>query len=154
MQILKLACIVLAAIYTTACNNKMAEKPATSTENTNVNNSHVNKATSKIEVINIHDFDKAVTGKKVQLVDVRSNMEYKKGHLQDAQLCDFMADDFTTQLEALNLKKDEPVYIYCHSGGRSGEAAQIMKGLGYQHIIDMENGYSNWSKNNLPTTLE
>lgn len=156
MKILTLIAIASLAIFASACNSNTKSASTTETNTTTSANTieTVAENTSKIEVISPADFDKAVTGNKVQLLDVRSNMEYKKGHLKDAALCDFNGDNFVKEVEALNFDKEAPVYVYCHAGGRSAEAAKILKDLGYKHIFDMDNGYAEWSASNLPTTLD
>jgi phage shock protein E len=39
--------------------------------------------------------------------------------------------------------KDKPVVVYCRTGRRSAEAAQILERLGYSTILDM-GGISSW----------
>ena len=79
-----------------------------------------------------------------QLVDVRTPEEFAKGHVDGAKNINFNAADFDNQITQLD--KTKPVFIYCHSGGRSGKAYKKMKANGFTTVYDMEGGYSAYSK--------
>ncbi|MFC4221445.1 rhodanese-like domain-containing protein [Flagellimonas marina] len=93
----------------------------------------INKATVQLEVI----------GKQVQLVDVRTPMEYKQGHIDDAVNFNVNDEGFVKQIETLD--KTKPVYLYCKMGGRSNRAAELLKSKGFTQIYDYTGGYSDWS---------
>ena len=76
------------------------------------------------------------------LLDVRTDQEYAEGHLKGATQIDFYASDFKAQVEKLD--PETPVYVYCRSGGRSGNAANIMKGLGFKAVYNLEGGITAW----------
>ncbi|MDO5100319.1 MAG: rhodanese-like domain-containing protein [Eubacteriales bacterium] len=65
------------------------------------------------------------------LLDVRTVAEYKDGHvpgsinipLQNIQ-----------QVTSKVREKSTPLYVYCHSGGRSAQAAAGLKQLGYTNV--------------------
>jgi rhodanese-related sulfurtransferase len=75
-------------------------------------------------------------------------METDKGVIGDPVLNDLYGDDFKENLKSLN--KEKPVYVYCHSGGRSSKAASIMKEMGFEKVYNLENGFSSWKKEDLP----
>ncbi|MDT0293335.1 rhodanese-like domain-containing protein [Mesonia ostreae] len=96
-----------------------------------------------IEILSATEFKEAVTNKEVQLVDVRTPEEFKEGEIDDALNIDFLQNEsFTTQFEKLD--KEEPVYIYCRSGNRSGKAAKQLKQMGFKEIYDLDGGYMNY----------
>ena len=86
--------------------------------------------------------------KDAQLIDVRTPGEVKKGYLKSAKNLNLFDDDFKQQLEKLDKKK--PVYVYCHSGGRSSECAGMLKEMGFKNVTDMDGGFSKWQKSGLP----
>ncbi|MBT8252947.1 MAG: rhodanese-like domain-containing protein [Flavobacteriaceae bacterium] len=100
--------------------------------------------TPTIEVLDKPAFKDAIKSGKVQLVDVRTPEEFAGGHIEKATNIDFLADDFSEAI--LEVNKDKPVYIYCRSGNRSGQAAQIMQKLGFKTIYDLKGGYLAWSE--------
>ncbi|MEZ4810124.1 MAG: rhodanese-like domain-containing protein [Allomuricauda sp.] len=92
----------------------------------------IDKATMETEVI----------GKDVQLVDVRTPMEYNNGHIDDAVNFDVNGSSFPKQIKTLD--KEKPVYLYCKMGGRSNRAAEILKSKGFKKIFDYTGGYDDW----------
>ncbi len=78
------------------------------------------------------------------LVDIRTPEEYKKGFIDKAMNIDFYAADFRERMDKLD--KSHPLFVYCHSGGRSGQSVSILKELGFKEIYDLDGGYSGWQK--------
>lgn len=100
-----------------------------------------------ITVLNYNDFKEAIVGKNVQLIDLRTDKEYKAGFIDDAIQMNFLeTEKFTEQIKSLD--KNKPVYIYCHSGGRSGRASKLLLKKGFIKIYDFTGGYKSWVKIN------
>ena len=66
---------------------------------------------------------------KAYLVDVRTPEEYNLKHLKYAANINIKSADFADQVKKLD--KSKQVYLYCHSGNRSGRAADSLQTLGY-----------------------
>ena len=62
--------------------------------------------------------------KNYTLVDVRTPEEFEQGALPNAVNISVTALDFPFEINQLD--KDEPILIYCKSGGRSARAAISM----------------------------
>ncbi|MBT8229455.1 MAG: rhodanese-like domain-containing protein, partial [Bacteroidia bacterium] len=75
---------------------------------------------SGIQLLDKNTFEDAISRRRIQLVDVRTPEEYEAGHIEKATNIDFLADNFEQNIQEIN--KDRPVFIYCRSGGRSGQA--------------------------------
>jgi len=82
---------------------------------------------------------------EVQLWDVRSNEEWKAGHLPGAQHV------FLGKLpQVLRDSVDErPIVLQCQAGMRSAIAASLVQATG-RSAIDMSGGYLGWQKAGLP----
>ncbi|MBC3787333.1 thioredoxin domain-containing protein [Spirosoma utsteinense] len=78
-----------------------------------------------------------------QLLDVRTPGEFGGGHLPGAKNLDFRNPDFGKNLASLDKKK--PVYVYCLSGGRSTEAAKLMREQGFTSVYELQGGYLKWT---------
>jgi len=100
--------------------------------------------TSDTKRLNIVEFNSAITKDNVQLIDVRTPKEYEQGHIPNAIVIDYFADDFATKAKTLD--KNKPVYLYCRSGKRSAKASKKLQTLGFTQIYDLEGGYLKWSK--------
>jgi len=74
------------------------------------------------------------------LLDVRQPGEYESEHLPGAKLIPLpdLKDAFS-QLDSL-----KPVIVYCRSGSRSLAAAQLLSGLGFDEIYNLEGGIMGW----------
>jgi rhodanese-related sulfurtransferase len=97
----------------------------------------------KIEILDQADFSAAITGRKVQLVDVRTPNEYGSGHIKNAINVDlFNSGGFERSFE--KMAKDKPVYLYCRSGARSQRAAHKLIDMGFEKVYDLRGGYMCW----------
>lgn len=92
--------------------------------------------------VTVTEFAKLVAEGKGLLLDVRTNQEFASGHLKGATQIDFYSPEFKEQVKKLD--PDTPVYVYCRSGGRSGNAANIMKGMGFKEVYNLEGGITAW----------
>lgn len=72
------------------------------------------------------------------LLDVRSNQEYKEGHLQGAiNIPDY---ELRNRVQKEIPKKNQLIVIYCQYGGRSRNAYNMMKMIGYTNIYNLSGG--------------
>lgn len=100
-------------------------------------------SSNHIEILDAHTYAAAITGNKVQLVDVRTANEYQGGHITNAINIDFFnVSSFTKLFEKFN--KNEPVFLYCRSGARSQKAAKRLIDMGFTKIYDLKGGYLRW----------
>jgi len=102
------------------------------------------EANETIQILDKTDFKTGIAKQDIQLLDVRTPKEYEEGHIGDAILIDFLADDFKDKVQSLD--KNKPVYLYCRSGGRSGKASKLLEELGFIEIYDLKGGYMAWDK--------
>ena len=80
-----------------------------------------------------------------QLVDVRTPEEFASGHLPNA--VNIPLQDLPNRLGEIAV--DEPVVLYCRSGNRSGQAAQLLTAAGYTQVLDL-GGIIAWEAAGLP----
>jgi rhodanese-related sulfurtransferase len=77
-----------------------------------------------------------------QLIDVRTPKEFTEGHLPGAILIDIKDANFDSQILALD--KNRPVFVYCRSGKRSLEAANILEKYKFKWVYNLEGGMIAW----------
>jgi thioredoxin 1 len=82
------------------------------------------------------------------LLDVRTPGEYSKGHLENALNADWNGSEFKNQIKSIN--KNEPVFVYCLSGGRSASAAAAMRADGFTQVYELAGGIMKWRAAALP----
>lgn len=85
----------------------------------------------------------------VVIIDVRTPEEFDQEHIQDASNIDFYSDNFKDELNKLD--KTRTYVIHCRSGGRSSQALDIMRELGFREVYNM-GGIIQWKEKGLPTT--
>jgi thioredoxin 1 len=102
----------------------------------------------KVMDVEYYQLEKLLIDNPGVLLDVRTKEETNNGHLENASFIDFYDENF--EEKASWIKKDQPVYIYCHGGGRSSKAADILLSLGFNEVYNLIGGYRNWVDQNLP----
>ena len=125
--------VLISAILIIACQNKSTTPESVKSELLN---------TTEF-VAQLEYFDNE------QLVDLRTPAEVQEGFIPNALFIDFN-DTPTFEAKIQNLDKNKPVMIYCRSGGRSGKTAKILIDQGFNHVIDLDGGFTAWEKANLP----
>jgi rhodanese-related sulfurtransferase len=77
------------------------------------------------------------------IIDVRTPEEFQTAHIEGAKLMDVEdPENFTRQIQSLDPAKH--YLLYCRSGKRSMNAANIMKEKGFKKISDLKSGISEW----------
>lgn len=82
------------------------------------------------------------------IVDVSTADEYAQGHLENAVLVDYRADNFREEIGKLD--RNMKYLIYCRTGMRSAGARDVMKGLGFLDVNNMEGGITDWTAQGYP----
>jgi thioredoxin 1 len=126
-NIFLLACSLLMGINQISCQNKNGE--------------------GEKYLLNPTEFEqKIATLPNEQLLDIRTAQEIASGKLKDAMTLDFNAADFQQQATQ-QLDKTKPVMLYCYSGGRSSDAATLLRKEGYT-VYELDGGIAKWKKEN------
>ena len=72
---------------------------------------------------------------EMTLIDVRDLVEYEAGHLPGAVHLSF--NDGTLEAELPSLNTESKYVLYCRSGNRSGQAAEMMRAAGFSDVTDL-----------------
>ena len=73
-------------------------------------------------------------------VDVRTDAEWSQGHL--ARAVHLPVADVDGGAAAALPKKDQPIVLYCRTGGRAETAAESLRQQGYTRVTAMIGGYA------------
>ncbi|MHA8080093.1 thioredoxin domain-containing protein [Aquirufa regiilacus] len=100
------------------------------------------------QVLDVESFSNKITETpQALLLDVRTSGEFGGGHLPKATNIDFRSEGFSKEIDKLD--KSKPVLIYCLSGGRSAQAAEMMRAKGFQ-VTELKGGYLKWTTKLMP----
>ena len=87
---------------------------------------------SFFEPISGADFDKKLEAARAtagaRIIDVRSAVEFAEGHVPGVENIPL------NQIPTLDAPKDTPIFLYCRSGARSGEATRFLEQMGYSKV--------------------
>lgn len=78
---------------------------------------------------------------KLLLLDVREQWEYDLCHIEGASLIPMQ--ELPTRVK--DLKKDVPVAVYCHSGGRSARVVKFLRQEGFKDVVNVSGGIDSWA---------
>ena len=87
---------------------------------------------AKVNKISCNDIN---TVENAVLIDVRTVEESNEGHLDNAIKVSSTVIKFNIKAHVTDL--ETPIIVYCRSGRRSAESADILVNLGYKNVYDM-----------------
>ena len=101
--------------------------------------------------LNVKEFAEKIAQEGVTILDVRTPEEFAEGSIEGARNIDFYRDDF--EIEINSLEKELSYAVYCRSGKRSGQAAQMMQGAGFLSVLNLEGGIIDWANAGMPRVI-
>jgi len=88
-------------------------------------------------------------GEPVELIDVRTPVEFQEVHVTFAT--NVPLDQFdATKISRERVRKDNPLYVICRSGGRAAKAIEALTAAGGTNLVNVEGGTLAWDKAGLP----
>ena len=96
----------------------------------------------------VEEFDKLRAEKNAVVLDVRTEKEFKEGHIPGAVNLDVNGPDFAKKVAALD--KGKTYLMYCAHGKRGLKACGIMKDAAFTNVVNLEPGLSEWEKAGKP----
>jgi rhodanese-related sulfurtransferase len=110
----------------------------------------VEEAKSRVRQTDVHEIKARLDrGEKVNLVDVREESEWAKGHLPDAR--HLSKGVIERDIETAVPDKNTELVLYCGGGFRSTLAADNLQKMGYTNVLSMDGGWRGWNEANYPT---
>ncbi len=104
---------------------------------------------SEVKAITVSEFEELAKNKgAVRIIDVRTPDEMAEGHIPNAKNVDYKNDNFKSEIAKLD--KNRTYILYCKTGVRSGNAADVMKAAGFTHIYALNGGIEAWQEAGKP----
>jgi molybdopterin/thiamine biosynthesis adenylyltransferase/rhodanese-related sulfurtransferase len=86
------------------------------------------------------------------VVDVREQDEWDEGHIPGA--VHVPRGHLESRIERLAPDNGRPVVVYCSAGNRSAFAAKTLTELGYEDVVSLAGGFTDWKRNGFPVQLQ
>jgi thioredoxin 1 len=84
------------------------------------------------------------------VIDVRTPKEFAEGTIEGAKNINWKDAAFVERIQAYD--KEQPIMVYCLVGGRSGEAAALMREKGFKEVYELQGGMMKWNAAGMPVT--
>lgn len=95
--------------------------------------------------------DQINSGSAPTIVDVRSRIEYEKGHVPGAVHIQFWAA--FGQSSRIKASPGGPIVVYCEHGPRASIAKMMFRRAGLKDVRSLKGHMSGWRKAGLPVAL-
>lgn len=95
-------------------------------------------------------YRKCTAGEQVDLIDVRTPVEFREIHADIARNIPLDRIDPQAVIAERNGRKDEPLYIICRSGNRAKQVIEKFHKAGFNNVVNVEGGTQKWAEENLP----
>lgn len=102
----------------------------------------------KVKPITNAELRVLMQSRDIQLVDLRTPDETKRGILEGALIMDVLAHDFKSRISTLDRTK--PVVIYCAVGGRSASTGPQLLRMGFTEVYELSGGVRQWQMEGYP----
>ncbi|MDP6446731.1 MAG: rhodanese-like domain-containing protein [Pirellulaceae bacterium] len=79
-------------------------------------------------------------GSAIELIDVRTPVEYREVHVEFARNIPLDQLDPAAVMQARSRSADEPVYVVCRGGGRGEKACEKFHRAGFANVINVAGG--------------
>ena len=89
-------------------------------------------------------------GKKIDLIDVRTPVEYREVHVEIARNVPLDQLDPAAIMQARSDTTNEPLYLICRSGSRGQQACEKFLKAGFSNVVNIEGGTMACAEAGLP----
>ena len=89
-------------------------------------------------------------GNAVDVIDVRTPLEFQEVHLSQARNVPLDKLDPQRLLADRNGSSGNPLYVICNSGNRSRKACEKFRASGFDDVVDVAGGTNAWVAAGLP----
>jgi molybdopterin/thiamine biosynthesis adenylyltransferase/rhodanese-related sulfurtransferase len=86
------------------------------------------------------------------IVDVREQDEWDEGHIPGA--VHVPRGHLESRIERTAADPSRQVLLYCSAGNRSAFAAKTLEELGYEDVVSLAGGFTDWKRNGFPIELQ
>ena len=105
---------------------------------------------SVVKTITCQQLHEASLKGPIDLIDVRTPEEFHEIRAVGARNLPLDTLTSTSMLQARTTPEEQPLYLICAVGGRSGWACEMTMAAGYDNVVNVEGGTQAWYLAGLP----
>lgn len=94
-----------------------------------------------VPTISIKELRERMHDEGLAVLDVRQNDEWQAGHIPGA----IHIENGRLPYDDLPLPTDRPIAVHCAHGNRSMAGISVLRGRGWQNLIQVEGGFAQWA---------
>jgi sulfur-carrier protein adenylyltransferase/sulfurtransferase len=103
---------------------------------------------ANVPAISVQELKRKLDAREpIQLIDVREQFESEIAKINNARLIPL--GELPDRLHELDREND--MVVHCHTGKRSAQAVQLLRGAGFRNVFNLEGGIDRWSDEIDPT---
>jgi molybdopterin/thiamine biosynthesis adenylyltransferase/rhodanese-related sulfurtransferase len=106
---------------------------------------------TEIDEIDVAAARERIAAGEPRLLDVRERDEWEEGHIPGA--VHIPRGFLESQVENAVPDRSTPVIVYCAGGARSAFAAKSLEELGYENVVSLAGGFTEWKRSGFPFDL-
>jgi molybdopterin/thiamine biosynthesis adenylyltransferase/rhodanese-related sulfurtransferase len=103
------------------------------------------------EISSIEAQERQSSSDRPLFVDVREPDEWEEGHIPGALYTG--RGRLEQRIEGLVPDKGRELVVYCSGGSRSAFAAKALGDLGYENVVNLAGGFTDWKRNGFDVTI-
>jgi adenylyltransferase/sulfurtransferase len=107
---------------------------------------------SEISEVDATQARELIEAEEPVVVDVREQDEWDEGHIPGA--VHIPRGHLESRIERAAPDRARRVLIYCSAGNRSAFAAKTLGELGYDDVVSLAGGFTDWKRNGFPVMLQ
>src|SRR5262245_58346041 len=106
---------------------------------------------SEIDEVDASQAQELLAQNTLAVVDVREREEWDEGHLPRA--VHVPRGNLESRIEGVVPDRTRQILVYCAAGNRSAFAAKTLEELGYEDVVSLADGFTDWKRNGFPVEL-
>jgi sulfur-carrier protein adenylyltransferase/sulfurtransferase len=107
---------------------------------------------SEISEIDAPQARELIESQEPVVVDVREQDEWDEGHIPGA--VHIPRGHLESRIERAAPDRSRRILVYCSAGNRSAFAAKTLSELGYEDVVSLAGGFTDWKRNGFPVLLQ
>jgi rhodanese-related sulfurtransferase len=104
----------------------------------------------RVPQVDVDTLERALQHDRAYVLDVREPEEYDTAHVPGA--INIPQAELASRLD--RIPRDRPLYAICQGGFRSRRAAQFLRQVGFESVVNVDGGTSEWMEAGKAITVE